>query len=197
VTSLSNRRQHRCYHYQTGERCSGRDPQSIVTDEDTPTIITLSSSDVEGDALTFAILKRSESRRVERNCSQSRFTCQAANFNGIDSITFKANDGTPNSLPATISIIINPVNDAPAVNVGPNQTITFPATATLSGSVSDVDSSTGSIVTIVWSKVSGPGAVTFAPLNSPNSTATFSEPGSYVLRLTGNVLRSSAAPMSP
>ena len=38
--------------------------------------------------------------------------------------------------------------------------------------------------TTSWSKVSGPGAVTFADSKSPITTATFSSPGAYVLRLT-------------
>jgi DUF1680 family protein len=37
---------------------------------------------------------------------------------------------------------------------------------------------------VVWSKVSGPGTATFANANSPVTTATFTMPGDYVLRLT-------------
>ncbi|MCU0247055.1 MAG: glycoside hydrolase family 127 protein [Bryobacter sp.] len=38
--------------------------------------------------------------------------------------------------------------------------------------------------TTMWSKESGPGAVRFADAQSPHTTATFSKPGEYVLRLT-------------
>ncbi|MCC7175765.1 MAG: glycoside hydrolase family 127 protein [Bryobacterales bacterium] len=38
--------------------------------------------------------------------------------------------------------------------------------------------------TTAWTKESGPGAVTFANPNSPVTTAAFSAPGTYVLRLT-------------
>jgi hypothetical protein len=41
-------------------------------------------------------------------------------------------------------------------------------------------------LTLTWSKVSGPGTVTFAPANTANSAATFSVAGTYVLRLTAN-----------
>jgi hypothetical protein len=61
------------------------DPQSIVIDEDTPTNITLSASDVEGDALTFAILS-GESRRLNGTAPNLTYI-PAADFNGIDSIT--------------------------------------------------------------------------------------------------------------
>ena len=39
---------------------------------------------------------------------------------------------------------------------------------------------------MTWSKESGPGAVTFADATSPVTTATFSAPGAYVLRLTAD-----------
>ena len=42
----------------------------------------------------------------------------------------------------------------------------------------------GPAVTSVWSKDSGPGSVTFADPKSPITTATFTAPGEYVLKLT-------------
>ena len=44
-----------------------------------------------------------------------------ANFNGIDTFTYKANDGSVDSNLATVTITVNPVNDAPA---GTNNTVT-------------------------------------------------------------------------
>ena len=41
-------------------------------------------------------------------------------------------------------------------------------------------------MTITWTKVSGPGTVTFANPNVASTTATFSAAGTYVLKLTGN-----------
>ena len=40
----------------------------------------------------------------------------ATNYNGSDSFTFTANDGHTNSLPATISLTIRPVNDRPVAD---------------------------------------------------------------------------------
>ena len=37
----------------------------------------------------------------------------SANFNGSDSFTFRVNDGITNSTPATITITVTAVNDAP------------------------------------------------------------------------------------
>jgi hypothetical protein len=41
-----------------------------------------------------------------------------ADYNGTDSFTFKANDGSLDSNVATVSITINPVNDAPVAQDG-------------------------------------------------------------------------------
>jgi hypothetical protein len=39
----------------------------------------------------------------------------AANYNGPDSFTFKVNDGTTDSAPATVNITVTPVPDAPEI----------------------------------------------------------------------------------
>ena len=58
--------------------------------------------------------------------------------------------------------------------------------ATLQGTITDDGLPVGSNVAGTWSKVSGPGNVTFADSHSPNTTVTFAAPGSYVLRLKSN-----------
>src|SRR5262249_5619257 len=42
------------------------------------------------------------------------------------------------------------------------------------------------VLTTTWSKVSGPGGVTFGDASALATTATFSAPGTYTLRLTAN-----------
>jgi hypothetical protein len=76
-------------------------------------------------------------------------------------------------------------NQAPVVNAGTAQQIVWPAAATLQGGFTDdgLPNPPG-VVTIAWSKVSGPGEVTFANPTSPVTTASFSQPGTYVLRIT-------------
>ncbi len=76
-------------------------------------------------------------------------------------------------------------NQPPTASAGPPRTITLPATATLNGSVSDDGKpNPPGALTITWSKVSGPGSVTFSPPNAASTTASFSAPGIYVLRLS-------------
>jgi SdiA-regulated len=89
----------------------------------------------------------------------------------------------------TVSIVVNPAgtNTAPSVIAGSNQTITPIVAAVLDGTVTDdgLPNPPGTVTT-AWSKVSGPGTVTFANPNAVDTTATFSDAGVYVLRLTAS-----------
>ncbi|MGC4081090.1 MAG: PKD domain-containing protein [Vicinamibacterales bacterium] len=90
---------------------------------------------------------------------------------------------------ADVTITVNaapPVNQAPVVTAGTNQTITLPAGATLAGTVTDDALPQGATVTSQWTQQSGPGTTTFADASSPSTTATFSVAGTYVLRLTAS-----------
>jgi hypothetical protein len=107
---------------------------------------------------------------------------------GTYTLRLTANDS---ALSATDDVVITvnpivPTNTKPVVNAGPDQTITLPATATLSGSATDDGLPTGSTLTKSWSTVSGPGSVIFGNAASPSTTATFSTAGTYTLRLTAN-----------
>ena len=102
-----------------------------------------------------------------------------------------ANAVTP---PLTIDPRRNPrsgagggVNHPPVVDAGPDQSVTLPAAATLDGTVTDdgLPDPPGAMTT-AWSKVSGPGTVTFAAASAVDTTAAFSASGTYVLRLTAD-----------
>jgi hypothetical protein len=77
-----------------------------------------------------------------------------------------------------------PVNAAPVVNAGIDQTITLPDTVTLSGSATDDGlPSPPAALTLAWSQVSGPvPALVNAPTQAA-TTASFLQPGTYVLQL--------------
>ena len=78
-------------------------------------------------------------------------------------------------------------NRAPTVNAGPDQTVTLPGKATMQASVVDdgLPNPPGSL-SASWSKVSGPGTTTFTEPTSPTSTVSFTNPGTYVLRLSAD-----------
>jgi len=70
------------------------------------------------------------------------------------------------------------------VDAGSYQSITWPAdTVSLDGTITAPE---GVAVTTTWSKISGPGTVTFGNIGAVDTTAMFSEAGVYVLRLTAN-----------
>ena len=70
-------------------------------------------SDVDGDALTCRPGDRPSHGTLTLNANGSFTYTPDANYNGADSFTYKANDGTADSNVATVSLTINPVNDAP------------------------------------------------------------------------------------
>lgn len=76
-----------------------------------------------------------------------------------------------------------PINQAPSVSAGVNQTITLGETLYLNGIVSDDGLPTGSQVTSSWSIVSAPGNVIFDDSSSPVTTATLDAVGTYELQL--------------
>ena len=80
-----------------------------------------------------------------------------------------------------------PVNQAPLINSGSDQTITLPGNATLDATVNDDGlPNPPANVTTTWSRTSGPGTVTFGNPAAVDTTASFSSDGTYVLRLTAN-----------
>ena len=85
----------------------------------------------------------------------------------------------------TVTINAQGGNAPPVVNAGPDLAITLPSSATLDGTMTD-DGLPSGIVTVAWTKQSGAGTVTFGNANAVDTTATFSQSGVYVLRLTAS-----------
>jgi VCBS repeat-containing protein len=134
--------------------------------------------------------------------STATLTCTpVANQLGTATITVTVQDnggtanGGCNSLVRTFVVTVNPVNDPPIVNAGPDITIVWPSPGIiqLQGTATDPDNPAASL-TITWSKLIGPGIVTFldpATFNPGaehilNPYVKFSDPGVYQLRLTAS-----------
>ena len=100
-----------------------------------------------------------------------------------------ARDGRGGNTPQSFLVTVGeqpPTNTAPTVTAGPAQTVTLPADAALAGSVTDDGLPPGAPLTTEWSKVDGPGAVAFANAASATTSASFTQPGVYTLRLTAS-----------
>jgi hypothetical protein len=89
--------------------------QSVGGYEDTPVLITLAGMDVNNDTLTFQAISVPTHGTLSGMPPNLVYTPNS-NFYGMDSFTFKANDGKSDSGIATVTISIEPVNDAPIAN---------------------------------------------------------------------------------
>jgi VCBS repeat-containing protein len=75
--------------------------------------ILVNDSDPSGGSLT-AVLSTSVANGALNLSSNGSFTYSPnQNFDGVDSFTYHATNGTANSYSATVTITVNPVNDAP------------------------------------------------------------------------------------
>ena len=95
---------------------------SYSTNEDVPLVVPVASgvlandSDVDGNALNAILVNGPAHGTLTLNANGSFTYTPTANYNGADSFTYKANDGPADSNPATVNIIVTPVNDAPVAN---------------------------------------------------------------------------------
>jgi hypothetical protein len=97
-----------------GNWCSAPEAESAThsLDEDNLITIYLSVSDADGDILTLSIIEAPQNGIIALEGIAATYIPNA-NFNGMDSFDFIANDGEQNSNIATIHLVINAVNDAP------------------------------------------------------------------------------------
>lgn len=118
----------------------------------------------------------------------ANFTTSAA-FGGSTTVNFSASSTAAGYTlaPQSATIAANLANQPPRVNAGPDQTITLPASVSLHGTVTDdgLPNPPGAVTT-TWTQVSGPGTVTLANASAVDTMASFSQSGTYVLRLTAN-----------
>ncbi len=96
--------------------------------EDNALVVTMSGADTDGDALVFLIdtppVNGSLSVVNSINAtSASVVYTPNVDFNGTDSFTYFANDGQVNSIAASVTIAINPVNDMPSFTTGGTVTV--------------------------------------------------------------------------
>jgi VCBS repeat-containing protein len=70
-------------------------------------------TDADGDMLTALLATPPSNGTLTFNADGSFTYTPRANFSGMDSFTYRARDGIVNSTPATVTITVTPVNDAP------------------------------------------------------------------------------------
>jgi hypothetical protein len=123
--------------------------KSIQTPENQKVVVTLSGSDLDGDALVFSVATTPSHGTLSGTPPNLSYT-PAAGYYGPDSFTYVAKDSKLTSTAATVSITVQHVNRAPAAAGLNIQTLEDQTVAvTLSGSDSDKG-------TLVFTVVSGP-----------------------------------------
>jgi len=116
------------------------DNQSVTIVENTAASITLIAADIDGDLLTYLVVAGPFHGTLTGIAPGLTYT-PVSGYNGLDSFTFVANDGTMDSNVATVTITVNPVQVKPIVITSPNggenweilsaQTITWDSTSVL------------------------------------------------------------------
>ncbi len=162
--------------------------QAVTTAEEAPIVISLVASDLDGDALTFAIAAQPAHGVLSGAAPNVTYT-PAEHYHGADSFTFTASDGAAISNVATVAIGITSVNDAP---VAEDQSITTaedtPVAVALAAHDVDGDALT---LTIVDAPAHGslegaPPNLTYTPAGDYNGADTFTFRASDGIA-TGNV----------
>ncbi|MHB8873879.1 MAG: Ig-like domain-containing protein, partial [Myxococcaceae bacterium] len=141
----------------------------------TLTALTLAGSDGDGDALTFVVVTQPTHGALTGSGASRTYT-PAADYHGSDGFAFKANDGALDSAPATVSITLTAVNDAPVADA---QSITTAKDTAkdivLTGSDVDGDALTFLVVTQPGhGALTGSGAsLTYTPVAGYNGSDSF------------------------
>src|SRR5439155_1034591 len=121
----------------------------------------------------------------------------ALNYNGSDSFTFKANDGSLDSNVATYNVTVTAVNDAPVLDAVGNKTVNEETALSFTASANDVEGDTLTFSLAAGTTGCGPSVTCALPLGATinGSTGAFSwtpseaqGPGTYrfFVRVTDN-----------
>jgi len=150
---------------------------NLTTNEDTVGNGAVEGADVEGSTLTYHLVTDGSQGAAVINTTTGAFTyTPTANLNGSDSFTFKANDGTVDSTPATITVTITPVNDIPTFTAS-NPPVVLENTGIhlLNGwaTFNPGPNETDHLLTYTVSEVSNPGLFSHWPNVSTNGALTY------------------------
>ncbi|MBP7502681.1 MAG: tandem-95 repeat protein, partial [Aquabacterium sp.] len=157
--------------------------QAKTTAEDTQVTGKVVASDVDGDALSYAVQSGAAHGTLTLNATTGDYTyTPAANYNGTDSFTVRVSDGKGGFVDSVVSVTITPVNNAPTANNDSltaieDTAVTYTAAQVL-GNDTDIDSTNLSIASVTAGSggsvvLNADGTVTFTPNANFNGTADF------------------------
>ncbi len=148
-------------------------------------------TDPDGDPLTAMVVTGPAHGGLTLNPNGSFTYTPAANYNGPDSFTYKAGDGTAASNTATVAITVTAVNDPPVVTVAAGGSCgSDDRSGTVNLVLSDVDSPTSALSLTVASSnpaLVPPGSITLTgsgPTRTLGISTALLRSGNAVLTLT-------------
>ena len=112
--------------------------QAVAGREDQVIVVALHGTDADGDALTFKVETPPANGTLVGNPPYLAYYPNP-DFSGADSFTFRASDGALESAPATVSFVVDPVNDAPRVGRVGDRSVSVGESVIFTIQASDID----------------------------------------------------------
>lgn len=135
--------------------------QAVAASEDTAKAITLTGSDVDGDALTYVLVNAPTRGSLTGTMPNLVYT-PGPDFYGSDSFTFFVRDGSAQSATATVNINVAAVNDPPVAAADSVTVVKNSTSVSLTVLANDRDAE-GDALTVISVTQSGNGSVSVAP----------------------------------
>lgn len=171
------------------------DAVTVVEDHAVTFSVVINDTDADENPLTATVVDQPRHGILVQNPNGTFTYTPAANFNGTDSFTYRANDGQADSANvATVSLTVTPVNDTPVLAPIGNRTIDEGQLLTVVLSATDVDLPADTLTysasglptgatfdpatrTFVWTPTDaqGPGLFTGITLSVTDGTVTVNE----------------------
>ncbi|MEO5917548.1 MAG: Ig-like domain-containing protein [Luteolibacter sp.] len=152
--------------------------QSVTTESDTPTALTLSGSDPEGTALTFSVVA-GPTHGILTGTAPNLTYIPEPDYIGSDQFTFRSNDGAVYSEAATVLLTVTPVAEVPGNFAPAFPSDSIPASATENesflGQLVATDENPGDV--LIFRKLSGPAWLTISPEGALGGTPLNSNVG--------------------
>ncbi len=160
-------------------------PDTINTPEDQPVTIAVlrNDSDIDGDPLNVLRFTQPAQGVVTQNPDGTLTYTPPANFNGTVTFTYVATDGRGGeSTPATVTITVGGVNDAPVAN--PDTAVTnedTPIAVNVLGNDTDADGDTMTVTQVAGQPIAiGTSVAITGPNNVAQGTVTLTPQGTLL-----------------
>ncbi|MDR1282341.1 MAG: VWA domain-containing protein, partial [Opitutaceae bacterium] len=162
--------------------------QTVTTTENVPVSFVLSGSDSRGLPVTFDVAPLpAGSGTLTGTAPALTYVHSQAGAYALD-FTVNATVAGPAPVAGRVTILVLPVNEAPVVDAGPDQSVSGHATALFGNATDDGRPNPPGSLAAQWSLVRGSsgGSAIFTTPDATSTTVTVSKDGTYVFRLTAH-----------